>query len=966
MMRLPRLADAFLILLCCFPLTAFASGPRWATGAPYYTSQGKAIVWYTSSPQYFTDAGDLSPYVNHDAANTIVKAAADVWTIPSANFNLIYGGTLAEHASLSNIYPDSTGIVFPADIQSTSYLTRQIAILYDYDGSITDLLLGAGASSPSSCRQNAVTESVDSISPSGYIQHAILILNGRCTGPAPEQQLQLQYRLMRAFGRIIGLSWSQTNDNVFTGIPTPNLQQALHWPIMHPIDILCGPYTYQCMPQPFTLRDDDISGLGLLYPVGNPAASVAGKTDTLIRANRIFGTISFPNGQGMQGVNIVVHRLEPSWSIPDDWEDTSGVSGMLFRRRSSTPINTIAASPLTNMGSSASSLEGAYEIFRTPLKDWEPWQNLILTTQPINPLYIGPYAVGPYDTGTVTPSGSSMQQSRLVNVPYSQGRLDFIVPDAASGCHPSGDGIESAPAAVPATGWWNGNLCSYGHTAWSALSIRAGRSFTVEVSALDENSVLTTTGMRPVIGVWNATDTLGSKPSIAYTPEAFNSSVSGMTGLTIQSSLDQQLRLAIMDQRGDGRPDYNYRAHILYADSVSPSTVPAKGAAITISGMGFRNGDIVMVNGVPAPITGLTANAITAVTPSLHLSGATAADVTVRDLATNATTTMTAALSYQAPQPELDLLSAPSGLVVAQVTASTPLILKAVAADGTSPMPGVPVVLSSGSGQLRFEACGSTACSLVTGPAGTISTAVTPLSSGPITFTGASSIGSVTSNFTAIPHIQTVTTASPRIFLSEKAVLTWNPQVSLTDNGTPTAGVSVQWTALSGPISFHPTQSLANDQAIAQTTATAGPFLSDTQATASACAWTAICSGFTVKSVTDAQLRLVVDNGSVQSIPASATYSPVVFRVTDPDGHPVAGARVTIHQTLGPSLPGCPPRGRCPIAPVYQTASSTLISSLDGTMSASPLQEPGSSAATHLAATSGKQGFLALNLSQQP
>jgi hypothetical protein len=421
-----------------------------------------------------------------------------------------------------------------------------------------------------------------------------------------------------------------------------------------------------------------------------------------------------------------------------------------------------------------------------------------------------------------------------------------------------------------------------------------------------------------------------------------------------------------MDQRGDGRPDYNYRAHILYADSVSPSTVPAKGAAITISGMGFRNGDIVMVNGVPAPITGLTANAITAVTPSLHLSGATAADVTVRDLATNATTTMTAALSYQAPQPELDLLSAPYGLVVAQVTASTPLILKAVAADGTSPMPGVPVVLSSGSGQLRFEACGSTACSLVTGPAGTISTAVTPLSSGPITFTGASSIGSVTSNFTAIPHIQTVTTASPRIFLSEKAVLTWNPQVSLTDNGTPTAGVSVQWTALSGPISFHPTQSLANDQAIAQTTATAGPFLSDTQATASACAWTAICSGFTVKFVTDAQLRLVVVNGSVQSIPASATYSPVVFRVTDPDGHPVAGAQVTIHQTLGPSLPGCPPRGRCPIAPVYQTASSTLISSLDGTMSASPLQEPGSSAATHLAATSGKQGFLALNLSQQP
>jgi hypothetical protein len=963
-MRLPRLVGSILVLLCGLPANVFASGPRWATGAPYYTSEGKAIVWYTPSPRYFTDAGDLSSYVNHEAADAIVKAAADVWTIPTANFNLIYGGSLAEHASIANIYPSSTGIIFPADVQSTSYLTHQIAVLYDSDGSITDLLLGAGASSPSSCRQNAVTESVDSISSTGKIQHAILILNGRCTGPAPEQQLQLQYQLMRAFGRIIGLSWSQTNDNVFTGTPAPSLQQALHWPIMHPIDIICGPYTYQCMPQPFTLRDDDISGLTEIYTVGRPAASVLGKTDTLARGNRIGGIVSFPNGQGMQGVNIVIRRLQPFWNIPDDWEDTSAVSGVLFRRRSSTPISTIPSSPLTNIGGSAANLEGTYEISRTPLEDWEPWQNLIISTQPINPLYIGPYAVGPYDSGTVTPSGTSMQQTRLGNGPYTQGRIDFVIADAVSSCQTSQDGAESSPAAASSTGWWNGNLCSYGHTAWSTLSIRAGHSLTVEVSALDENSAPTTTKMRPVIGVWSSTDALGSKPSIAYTPEAFNSSVSGLTSLAIQSSQDQQLRLAIMDQRGDGRPDYNYQAHILYADSVSPSTVPAKGAAITISGMGFRNGNLVTINGVPATITGLTSNSITAVAPSLHLSGAAAADVTVRDLITNAATTMTAALTYQAPQPELNLVSAPSGLVVAQVTASTPLILKAIAADGTSPLPGVTVALSSGSGQLRFEACGSTACSLTTSAGGTISTAVTPLSSGPITFTAASSIGSVTSTFTAIPHIQTVTAVNPELFLSEKAVLTWNPQVSLTDNGAATTGVPVQWTALSGTISFHPAQTPANDQAIAQTTATAGPLTSAEQASASACAWTTICASVTVHGVSNAQLQLIAGSGLNQSIPASATYLPVVLRVTDPDGHPVAGAQVTIRQTLGPSLPPCPSQGRCPIAPVYQTALTTVISGLDGTVSVAPLQEAESSAITHLAAAGGTRGFLAFDLSQ--
>ncbi len=145
----------------------------------------------------------------------------------------------------------NNGPVFPADVQSSNYAAIQIAVIYDSDGSVTDMLLGGGASSPAECRQNAVTESVDSIVPSGVIQHAILVLNGRCTGPAPEQQLQMQYQLERAFGRVLGIGWSQTNDNVFTQTPQPTPIQALHWPIMHPIDIVCGAYTYQCLPQPF-------------------------------------------------------------------------------------------------------------------------------------------------------------------------------------------------------------------------------------------------------------------------------------------------------------------------------------------------------------------------------------------------------------------------------------------------------------------------------------------------------------------------------------------------------------------------------------------------------------------------------------------------------------------------------------------------------------------------------------------
>ena len=47
---------------------------------------------------------------------------------------------------------------------------------------------------------------------------------GGARGADPAQQMQLQYQLMRAFGRVLGLGWSQTNDNVFTGSPQATLQ----------------------------------------------------------------------------------------------------------------------------------------------------------------------------------------------------------------------------------------------------------------------------------------------------------------------------------------------------------------------------------------------------------------------------------------------------------------------------------------------------------------------------------------------------------------------------------------------------------------------------------------------------------------------------------------------------------------------------------------------------------------------
>jgi hypothetical protein len=946
---------------------AAGSGPRWVTGRPYYYPEGNPIIWYTDSPQYFTDSGDLSVYVNHAQADAIVAAAAGVWTVLTSRLNLLNGGALDEHASGANVYPTSTGLVFPSDIQSTNYLNKQIAVLYDSDGAITDLMLGQGASDPSGCRQNAVTESVDSISTSGKIQHAILVLNGRCTGPAPEQQLQLQYQLMRAFGRVIGLGWSQTNDNVFTGNPIPTYDQALYWPIMHPIDIICGPYTYQCMPQPFTLRDDDISGLGLLYPVSSFDPPAPGKTDTLARGGLVKGTLTFPNGQGMQGVNVVIHRLEPFWGIPEAWESTSGVSGYLFRRRSANPVNGIAASPTTNMGTPNSAYEGYYEIFRTPLYDWEVWQNLVISTQPINPLYVGQYAVGPYDSNVVEPSGSIAQQTFYVTGAYAQETVNFPINDAASGCQTSQDGTESAPAIVPSQGWWTDNLCAFSHTAWSTLPVKANRTFTLEVTALDEQSFATSAKTMPVIGLWNSTDALGMLPTIAATPGAFNSASTGMTALTAQSTQLQQLRIAIADQRGDGRPDYAYQARVLYADTIAPASVPATGGVVTITGMGFRAGNAVTVNGVSAAVSSWTANTIVATVPSLHLLGVTTAltaDVTVNDLASGGTTVMTGALSYAAPTPTLNLIAAPMGTIFIGDTA--PFTVQAIGADGVSPLANQSITFTATGATAIFGACASATCTIFTDATGIASMTVVPQAPGSVTLTATGVAGTQTDVFTTAIRVRTITALNPTQYIAAGATVVWAPRVALVDNAGSTIGIPVSWSGASGSMFMAPSVSTTDDQSIAQAQATAGPLAAGVQATATACAWTTICTNFIAIGVDASQWQLVIVSGEGQSIPATGTLAPVVLRVIDAASHPVAGASVEVHQTLDGWQPPCPDHGRCPIPPVYGTSTTTAISAADGLITITPMRLPGVAGVTNIAAATGPHGFVSLALQQQP
>jgi hypothetical protein len=949
--------------------TMWAGGPRWVTGPPYFTTAGVPVVWYTNQPLYFTDPGDLSASVNHAAADALVAAAAGVWNVPTASLVLSRGGALSEHVSGANTFLGSTGIIFPADVQSSNYAAKQIAVIYDSDGSVTDLLLGNGASDPTSCLQNGVTESVDSIVPAGFIEHAILVLNGRCTGADPDAQMQLQYQLMRAFGRVLGLGWSQTNDNVFTGSPQATYNQAMHWPVMHPIDIICGRYTYQCMPQPFTLRPDDLSALGLLYYMPQGTAP-AGKTDTLLNASQMYGQLEFPTGQGMQGVNVVGRRwpqYEPI-SEAEDWYTTSSVSGATFRQTNGNPVAGADDSMTGSQGTQNGWYEGFYNLLRVPMLPGD-WQVIIVETEPINPLYTGQYAVGPYTANTVEPSGSDPSLPEGLFSSYTSAYIAIATTDPAGSCNTASDGTEAAPAAVASQGWWSGLLCGYGHTAWSSLSVKGNRSVTLEVTAQDEQGLATVAKAMPVIGVWNATDPRGSLPGVAGVSEAFNGEATGMTTLTTSFTQPDQLRIAIADQRGDGRPDFNYQARVLYADSVSPATVSSGGGTVTITGMGFRTGNAVFVNGVAATVSSWTANAIVAAVPSLRTLGvstALVADIAVEDLSTGGTTVMTQALSYAAPATTLSLLTAPSGTQIVGQPAAVPFAVQVLKADGITPVVGEAVTFTARAGSVVFAACGAASCTVPTDARGVASTLVTPQTAGAVTVQAVGVDGTATATFTAVVRVRTVTPVQAVEYVAAGASVAWTVQVSVADNTASTTGVLVDWQTVSGPIVGSPGQSQVNAEGVAQTLVTAGPLAPGAQAVLSACAWTSVCATFTAQGVDPAHLRVVAVSGAGQIISSNANFTPVVLRIIDGASHPVAGAVVQLYQTVDAWQPACPDRGRCPIPTVLASSQISAVSDANGLVTLQPLQLPGTPGSTNLAAATGTQGFVSLTFKAQP
>ena len=136
--------------------SAYGGGPLYVAGASYFDPavKGKPLVWASGNLFYYTDPGDLSPILPHASADALVLDAFQRWTrVPNLAFTARKAGLLAEDVNGSNVTITEGVLSLPADIQPSA-VGMPVGVVYDFDGQVTETLLGTGSSVD--CLNNAV------------------------------------------------------------------------------------------------------------------------------------------------------------------------------------------------------------------------------------------------------------------------------------------------------------------------------------------------------------------------------------------------------------------------------------------------------------------------------------------------------------------------------------------------------------------------------------------------------------------------------------------------------------------------------------------------------------------------------------------------------------------------------------------------------------------------------------------
>ncbi|MGB7929066.1 MAG: IPT/TIG domain-containing protein [Terriglobales bacterium] len=931
---MPRRILQVAAFLICTAVASRAGGPAFVAGSGYNQGvEGQPLIWANGSVEYFTNPGPLSPILTEAQADALVASAFSTWTsISGVALTATQGGHLAEYVDGDNIETNGEGVVTaPADITPSATGTP-VGIVYDYDGTVTDAILGEGAGGLADCFTNAVYGGPDNFSTAGDIVHSLVVINGVCAATSA-QLPDVQYRLIRVLARTVGLGWSQANLNVITGDPPPNQADFAGFPVMHYEDpITCVPITV-CYPNPDVPAMDDIDSLTRLYP-GSGGAQPSG---------RIYGSVYFTDASGnaaqpMQGVNVVARMIVAGQ--PSGQYVATSVSGFLFCGNAGNIIDGyLDANGLRydRWGSDNQAFEGFFDLGQLMIPTGQTTAQYQLSVEALDPSWSR--GVESYAPNQVTPSGSFAPTVVTVSNGSNAEQDVLMLQSEIAQTHPGSGSTYANPAALPQGGAWGSWISGYGSTDFFEFTAQANRTASVAVTALDEAGQPTETKLLPVIGIWELSDQSGD-PAPAATPSAFNSTTFAMTRLDVQFGVSEAFRLGVADFRGDGRPDYFYQANLLYSDSLTPARLSLAGGVTTLNGIGFSSGLQVNVGSNNGSVLSASASQIQVSLPAGPQDGT--ATIQVTNPVTGAFSQMIGALTYGASATDLLLLlqgSEPATPVGSQ--AANPLRVRAVAADGVTPVSGATIAWSTTNG-VQFSACnGASSCSVLSDEAGESSSLVTPTATGQSTITIALAPASYSppqqqqATLVGTSTTLDVAAVTPTRWIGQGATLAVPLTVEALDLGVPLPNVTINFVVTQGTASLSAASATTNGTGFASITANLTNLSTNVQISACVAPGNSPCTQPFVLYATPASFwTLQTISGSPQVILSGQAFQPLVMRVTDGSSaaNPVMGVSVTFATTLARVTGDGPPV-------LLGSSQSQVVSAQDGTASIVPSAE---------------------------
>ena len=379
----------------------------------------------------------------------------------------------------------------------------------------------------------------------------------------------------------------------------------------------------------------------------------------------------------------------------------------------------------------------------------------------------------------------------------------------------------SNPAPVPGNGDWTGTLSGYGNVDYFRFSGQAGRSMTVEVTALDALGAPSETKALPVIGMWSLANP--DTPAPQATPGAFNTSIFRMSRLNVNLLSSTDFRIGVADYRGDGRPDFRYHARVFYGDSVIPARASVRGGnALIVRGFGFGSNTQVTMGASPATVMSTAAGRLF-MTAAGNPDGPR--DITLTDPATGATSVMTGAINYGAgPNDSIKLLAGGNPSTPQGGEAQNPIRVQVLDANGVTPVSGATVVLSA-IPAVGFSACGNAmTCTVLSDESGEVSTRVTALSAGTMTITAQLAPASyspakqVQTTLLATGSSLDLSLSSPSVWIAQGATLDVALSAKVLASGVGIAGRAVNYSITQGTGTLSGVSATTNASGIAITT----------------------------------------------------------------------------------------------------------------------------------------------------